>query len=118
MLIVILNFDWDYCHITEKYRGSTQRDCNAKVLFNHKIPVAFYNLKNYGSYLIMHEQIKFNFNINVIPNLLKKLMSFSINNKLISIDSFQFLSPSLVSLVKIWVKMILNIWVENLMEMC
>ena len=91
----------DHCHITGKYRGSTQRDCNAKVPFNHKTPVAFYNLKIYDSYLIMQEQIKFNFNINVISNLLKKLMSFNINNKLISIDSFQFLSPSLDSLVKI-----------------
>ena len=38
--------------------------------------------------------------INVKPNGLKKYMSFSINNKFSLIDSFQFLSSSLDSLVK------------------
>ena len=38
--------------------------------------------------------------INVIPNGLEKYMSFSINNKLSFIDSFQFLSFPLDSLVK------------------
>ena len=37
--------------------------------------------------------------MNVIPNELEKYMSFSINNKLSFIDSFQFLSSSLDSLV-------------------
>ena len=32
-------------HITRKYRNSTYRDCNIKVKLNHKIPVAFHNLK-------------------------------------------------------------------------
>ena len=35
-----------------------------------------------------------------MPNGLEKYMSFSIKNKLIFIDNFQFLSPSLNSLVK------------------
>ena len=43
---------------------------------------------------------KFNLKINVIPNGLEMYMSFSINNKLRFIDSFQFLSSSLDSLVK------------------
>ena len=43
---------------------------------------------------------KFSLNINVIPNGLEKYMSFIINNKLISIVSFQFLSSSLDNLVK------------------
>ena len=38
--------------------------------------------------------------INVIPSGLEKYLSFSINNKLHFIDSFQFLSSSLDSLVK------------------
>ena len=38
---------------------------------------------------------KFNFKANVIPNGLEKCMSFSINNKLIFIDNFQFLSSLL-----------------------
>ena len=48
----------------------------------------------------MQELGKFNLKINVIPNGLKKYMSFTINNKLSFIDSFQFLSSSLDSLVK------------------
>ena len=90
----------DYCHITEKYRGSAHRDCNINVKLNHKIPVVFHNLKNYDSHLIMQELGKFNLKINVMPNGLEKYMSFSINNNLSFIDSFQFLSSSLDSLVK------------------
>ena len=48
----------------------------------------------------MEELGKFNLKLNVIPNGLEKYMSFSINNKLSFIDSFQFLSSSLDSLVK------------------
>ena len=48
----------------------------------------------------MQELGKFNLKINVIPNGLKKYISFSINNKLSFIDSFQFLSSSLDSLFK------------------
>ena len=43
----------------------------------------------------MQELGKFNLKINVIPNGLEKYMSFTINNKLSFIDSFQFLSSSL-----------------------
>ena len=28
----------DHCHVTEKYRDSAHRDCNIKVILNHKIP--------------------------------------------------------------------------------
>ena len=48
----------------------------------------------------MQELGKFNLKINVIPNRLEKYMSFSINNKLIFFDSFQFLRFSLDSSVK------------------
>ena len=48
----------------------------------------------------MQELGKFNLKINVKRNVLEKYMSFSINNKLSFIDSFQFLSSSLDSLVK------------------
>ena len=48
---------------------------------------------------IMQELGKFNYKIS-IPNGLEKYMSFRINNKLSFIDSFQFLSLSLDSLVK------------------
>ena len=48
----------------------------------------------------MQELGKFNFKINVIANGLEKYMSFNINNKLMFIDSFQFLSSLLDGLVK------------------
>ena len=60
----------------------------------------FRNLKNYDSHLTMQELSKFNLKLNVIPNGLEKNMSFSINSKLSFIDSFQFLSSSLDSLLK------------------
>ena len=59
-----------------------------------------HNLKKYYSHLIIQEVGKFNFKISVIPNGLEKYMSFNINNKLIFIESFQFLSSSLEGLVK------------------
>ena len=60
----------------------------------------FHNLKNYDTHLVMQELGKFNVKVNVIPNELDKYMSFTINNKLTYIDSFQFLSSSLDNLVK------------------
>ena len=48
----------------------------------------------------MQELGKFNLKINVMPNELEKYMSFSIDNKLSFIDSFQYLCSSLDSLVK------------------
>ena len=43
---------------------------------------------------------KLNLKINVIPNGFEKYMSFTINNKLSFIESFQFLSSSLDCLVR------------------
>ena len=48
----------------------------------------------------MQELGKLNLKINVIPNGLEKHMSLTTNKKLSFIDSFQFLSSSLDSLVK------------------
>ena len=48
----------------------------------------------------MQELGKFNLKISVIPNGLQRYLSFTINNKLSFIDSFQFLSSSLDSLDK------------------
>ena len=92
----------DHCHITGKYRGSAHRDYNINLKSNHKILVVFHNLKNYDFHLIMQERRKSNLKIkiNIISNGLEKYMSFTINNKLSFIDSFQFLSSSLDSLVK------------------
>ena len=47
----------------------------------------------------MQELGKFNLKINVIPNGLEKCMNLTINSQSRFIDSFQFRSPSLDSLV-------------------
>ena len=47
----------------------------------------------------MQELGKFSLKINVTSNGLEKYMSFYINNKLIFIDNFQFVSSSLDSLL-------------------
>ena len=65
-----------------------------------KISAVFHNLKNYDSHFIRQELGKFNLKINAIPNGLEKYMSFSINNKLSFIDTFQFLSFSLDNLLE------------------
>ena len=90
----------DHCHITGKYRGSAHRDSNINLKLNYKIPIVFHNLKKYDFHLILRELGKFNFKISIIPNGLEKYISFTINNKLSLIVSFQFLSSSLNSLVK------------------
>ena len=50
--------------------------------------------------LLLQELGKVNLKISLIPNGLEVYMSFTINKKLSFIDSFQFLSSSLDSLVK------------------
>ena len=78
----------------------------------------FHNLNNNDSHLIMQELGEFNFKINIISIGLEKYIRFAINNKLSFIDSFQFLSSLLDSLLKslgknylkyLKVKMILSI---------
>ena len=61
----------------------------------------FYKLRKYDSYFIMQELGKFNLKTNVIPNALQKYMSFTVSNKLMFVDSFQFISSLLDGLVKI-----------------
>ena len=80
--------------------GSTHRDSNINLRLNQKIPIVFDNLKNYDCHLIVQELGKFNVKVNIIQNGLEKYMSFTINNKISFIDSFQFLSSSLDSLVR------------------
>ena len=88
----------DHCPITGKYSLIFLNSYNLKL--NHKIPIVFHNLRNYGCHLVMQELGKFNLKISVIPNGLEKYMSFTVNNKLSFIDSFQFPGYSLDTLVK------------------
>ena len=48
----------------------------------------------------MQELCKFDFKIHAIPNGLEKYMIFNINNKLLFVNNFQFLSSTLDNLVK------------------
>ena len=75
------------------------RDSNINLKLN-KIPVAFHNLKNYDSHLVMQELGKFNLIINVIPNGLEKIYELYELYYLSFIDSFQFLSSLLGSIVE------------------
>ena len=69
----------------------------------------FHSLKNYDSDLFKQELSKFDFKINIILNGLEKHIKFSLNNKLVFIDSFQILSSSLDSLIKKLNKNVLRI---------
>ena len=86
----------DHCHISEKYRGAAHWNCNVNLKISKKLPVIFHNLRGYDSHLIFKELIKFNCNINVIPNGLEKNLSKNI----IFIDSMLFMNSSLDKLVK------------------
>ena len=119
----------DYCHLTEKYRGSAHWSCNVNLKLTEKVPVIFhnlrgydshsvmqeinkfdvkskkvlvitYNLRGYDSHLFMEEINKFNVELNVISNRLEKYMAFTINNNLVFIDSMQFINSSSNKLIK------------------
>ena len=59
----------------------------------------FHKLKTYDAHLIIQKLDKFDFKTNGIPNGLEKYMSFSLDNKLVFVDSFKFWSYSLDNLV-------------------
>ena len=69
-------------------------------MLNHTIPVRFCSLRNYDDHLNMQQLGKFDLKINIIPNGLERYMSFTINNKLSFINSFQFASSLLDNLIK------------------
>ena len=90
----------DHCHITSNYRGAAHNSCNRSFRLTEKIPVIFHNLRGYDSHFIMQEIGKFGQNIDVIPNNMEKYLAFFLGKHLKFIDSFQFMSNSLESLVK------------------
>ena len=61
--------------------------------------MVFHDLKNYVSHLLMEVLGKFSLKISVTPKWLERYMSFTINNKLSFMESFQLLSSALDSLV-------------------
>ena len=64
-----------------------------------KVPAIFNNSRGYDSHLIMQKISRFDVKISIIPNGLKKCIAFTINNKLVFIDSMQLMNSSLDALV-------------------
>ena len=63
----------DHFNITGKYRDLAHRDCNINVKLNHEVPIVFHKVKNYGPHLTMQELGKFNFKVNVMPKVIRKM---------------------------------------------
>ena len=91
----------DHDHATGEYRGPAHRSCNLQKQRKQVIPVAAHNLRGYDSHLIVQKihQVAVDKTLEVIPNNMERYISFSIG-KLRFIDSFQFMSSSLDTLVK------------------
>ena len=90
----------DHEHSSGKFRGLAHVDCNLRFKKTKRIPIVFHNLKNYDAHLIMQAIGKVGKDkITCIPTNMEKYISFTLGKYLIFIDSFQFLSSSLQSLV-------------------
>lgn len=92
--------DHDHFKPDNNYRGAAHEKCNLGCNLKHvKIPCIAHNAKNYDYHLIIKELSKINAkNISIIPTSAEKYMAISFNN-LQFIDSCQFLSESLETLV-------------------
>ena len=90
----------DHCHVTGKFRSAADFSCNANCKLSKNVPVIFHNLRGYDSHLIIKEIRKFHVKVSVIPNGLEKYMAFTVNKKLVFIDSMQFMNSGLDLLVK------------------
>ena len=92
----------DHCHITGKFRGTAHNVSNQSYFrINPKkaiIPVFFHNLRGYDAQHLMQEIAAVDANLKCIPNNMEEYISFSLG-KLRFLNSFQFLLPSLDSLV-------------------
>ena len=90
----------DHDHVIGRYSGSAPWSCNINFKLTKKVPVKLYNFKGYDSHLIMQEIGKFDVKISVGPNGLEKYMAFTINKNLVLIDSMEFISSNVNSLVE------------------
>ena len=82
------------------YRGASCNRCNLMMRPPSFVPVIFHNLKGYDSHLLLSEAtVLGDKKIQVIASSMEKYTSFSIGN-LRFLDSFQFLSSSLDTLIE------------------
>ena len=86
----------DHDHLTGKYRQAAHTLCNIKYQIPKKIPLICHNLKNYDSNFIIEALNRKHFfkKVSVIPQTFEKFIALIID-KIIVIDSFQFLNESL-----------------------
>ena len=47
----------DRCHVTGKFRGAAQNQCNLKLRISRKLPIIFHNLQRYDGHIIFKEII-------------------------------------------------------------
>ena len=105
----------DHCHITGAFRSALCHTCNSKLyLSRRKLPVIFHNFKCYDAHqIIKHGLGKFkHWQLEVIAQTKEKFMSLTaripvdktkegkdVYFNVVFLDSYQFMSSSLASLV-------------------
>ena len=109
----------DHCHYTGRYRGPTHTKCNLQYKIPSYIPIAFHNLSGYDAHLFIKElaasstdgakmgviaknnedYISFSIKVEVDKYIDKNGIEKSNEIELRFIDSFNFMSSSLDSLV-------------------
>ena len=100
----ICNEEWNtgkvrhHCHITGKFRGAVQNQCNLKLKIPKKLPIIFHNLEVYDGHIIFKELKNFDVTIDVIPETIEKCMSIIVNKNINFIDSNEFYKGALDNL--------------------
>jgi hypothetical protein len=112
----------DHCHLCARYRGAAHSSCNVQYYLDRKVVVMLHNLKNYDGHLIMQElgsvAHEMKLELSCVPKSTEEYLSFTVRvrhthryvkrangtSKAVSwdlrfVDSFQFMSSSLASLV-------------------
>ena len=103
----------DHCHYTGKYRGAAHNICNLRYKIPKEIPIVFHSGSMYNYHFIVKELVKeFEGNFECLGENTEKHITFSapikkkIENKNIEItykikfiDSYRFMSSSLLKLV-------------------
>lgn len=93
----------DHLHENGKYVSACHSKCNLNSKTKYFIPVILHNLKSYDGHLILKYMKTTDRKVSVIPSTKEKYISFSIGH-LRFLDSFQFLSASLNTLINNLVK--------------
>ena len=107
----------DHCHFTGQYRGAAHNKCNLMCRKPMNLPVIFHNLQGYDAHLFIKQLARLEGDLNCIPSIEEKYISFSKSikvdeywsnkvDKMIDVkfelrflDSFKFLQSSLANLV-------------------